>query len=187
MATRRQVLIGMGSIATGASILAYGTDTSSAEVTVGEFSVPDETFQTSTPVSGVRVDVNGSYQFKTSVVPTKVVLRLSVITNTAETQIAAKEVTADLAPEMSNSYQFTSANLLKSPDLNAVDFTPANVGDSKAQTFTIKVALEVRRNGKVLETVTAKDKTKLTVEKTKAGVDGSIGGTGETSIITKTS
>jgi len=184
---RRTAVIGLGSIATTAlGINTLTQDTKALDVSVDSFTVPDKSFDTTTDVSGVEVSIDGKYEYNTSVTPTKVVLRLYVLKNGEETQVAARDWTTDLDSTQTETYTFDNADLLTHPDLSASDFTPGeDVGDSVSQSFTVKVELSVFNDGNQIGTVEATDTNTMTVTRKGATVEGSIGGEATTNVITE--
>jgi hypothetical protein len=176
----------LGSIAAGT--VGYATltqDAEAASVAVEGFDIPDKSITTPTPVSGVSMDVNGSYSWTTSTTPTDVTLRLSVTYATETQQLGAMRVPGELQPQDSGDFTL-DVNLLDHGRISAPALTPTEVGETKELTFDTSLTMIVDGDSGELGRQTVEETATITVEREQAGVTTTLSAHGTIDVTTKT-
>lgn len=186
MQTRRKTLASIGSVALGTTALATLTSEKSEAMAVSMdgLDVPDTDKGVTNDVAGVVLRVDGSYEYSTSVEPTRLVLRLEARPSGGSwSQIDALAVRSNLTPSESSDYQL-QGNLVKHPELSATDFTPSSRGESKRVQVDVRVRMSVSNKGQKLGETQAEDSATITVSKTTAQVELGVSGDGSVGITT---
>lgn len=182
---RRTILTALSGITLGATGLAFTTRESEAmQVDINGLNVGDTDRDVANPVAAVQLSVDGSYQYETSVTPTRLVLRLEVKPPSGGwSQIDAFAIRNNLPESKTDNYTL-EGNILKHPAFDASAFTPANRGESKQVDITARVRMSVSNEGKNLGEKRATDSASIVVTKTAASVEMSLGGDGSVGITT---
>lgn len=184
---RRRTFAGvLGSVVAGT--LGYATLTQDAEATtvsVDDYTVESADVETPTPVSGAQMDVSGSYNWQTSVVPTDVTLRLTVTYATETQQLAAMRVPGELTPEDSGDFEM-QANVLDHPQITAPALTPTEVGETKELTFDTALTMIVDGESGELGSQTVEETATISVTRKQASIETTLTATGDIRITTRT-
>lgn len=175
---RRNVIIAIASsTATALGITTLSQPSKADELSVDELNIPDEDVDTSEPISKARLTVDGRYEFKTSVTPDRVTLRLDLKYAGSWEQLEGKSIPGSLEPEMEDTYSI-EGNLFDHSMIDPEDLSPQDAGDSKEIEFSVRIQLTVRDKGRDLKTLESQDTASVTVNKETATVEGSVGGSG---------
>jgi len=179
--TKRQAGVGIVSLVSGGSIVSLLSTPASGASISGEFNIPDKDKSVQGPVSGVHLDVTGTAAWESETRPTKAVIRLELKKNTNFEQLTAKAFTADLKKDHTQEFEL-EGNILKHSRLTAADFSPNTTGESVEIELTGKLKLDVRANGRVLDTAELTDDLVITVTKTVGDTTVELGAKGSVSM-----
>jgi len=175
---RRQLLIAAGSASTTALAFTLTSNSAKADqLSVDGLEIPNADYDATKPINKARLRVNGRYQWETSVVPDKAILRLELQYAGSWEQLEATKIPGQLDKTQEDSYSL-EGNLFDHSQIDPIDLSPQTVGESKSLDFSVRVKLGVKNDGRTLKTLTAEDTASITVNKTTAEVTGTIGGEG---------
>lgn len=182
---RRHALTAISGIALATSGLAITTRESNAmDVEIDGLDVPDKSRDVSNPVSAVQLQVDGQYQYETSVSPTRLVLRLEVRPTGGEWSQLDSILKQDGLTTSESADYTLQGNVVNHPEISASEFTPAERGESQTVDVDVRVRMSMSNEGEKLGGQQVKDTVSITVARTPASVELSVGGTGSVGITT---
>lgn len=182
--TRRNAIIGIGSVATGSiATSVFSQNTKAASVEISDLNVENTNKEISSPVNRVNLIVNGTYSYDTSIIPDTVILRLEATDTNEYTQLDATKITNNLAESYTGEYNL-KGNILDIPTIGHDDVNPINIGDTKSLSLDARVSMTVKNNGRDIHHTEITDSFKSEINKTTATVTSEINGTGNVEVIT---
>jgi len=176
MKRRTFIAAGSGIVLGATSIATLGSDPAKGQVSIGSFNIADKSKDVQNAVSGATLTVSGSYAIDSDVVPDKLIIRLEAKAGLTYSQIGVTTVSNNLSKDRTDSYSI-SGNLLQS-DITAPDLSPANVGNSKTVAVDCRVTVDVRHDGRVIESYSQTSQFDITVNKTVGSVQVQVDGSG---------
>lgn len=180
--TRRQFFSGIATVAAGGIGYSLASDGAQAQsnLQLTSFDIPDKDKEVVDPVASARLSVSCDYSIEAEKQPTRVILRLEGKRTGEYTQLAATELTA-LETNMSGTKEL-EGNLLDLPEVQAVDLSPSEQGETKTMDLSIRLKMTVMRDGTTLSENTVEDVVSINVTKGTASATIELGGSGSVSI-----
>ncbi len=177
--TRRRFLIGTGvTVATATGALAVASDNASATVAVDELSVPNADYiLTDETITAIDLAVDSTWSWDGNADATGYNLTLSVGSTLENAETIASEEQRDLGTKSLSGDTELTGNILNTSVYSAENFTPSN-GEMTTSVIVI-VALEVLRDGEVVERAEATDTAELTIRREELSYTVELSATGE--------
>lgn len=181
--TRRQLIASAGVLLGGGAVATLATDNAQAQTDteINGLQVPDESVETDTPISTIALSVDASYQWESSVTPTRAILRLEATTTENYRQIDATTLPLEQSNSGSTTLEGSLSNLSGLDDL-----VPETKGAENTQDISIKITLELLHNGREIGRANAEETTTLKVSQSTVEVSASLGGSGNLEVTTET-
>lgn len=175
--TRRRTAAGIATVSLGGlSVVAAGSDTASAEVTMGEFTATGDSKTLSRAPAGITVAVRGEWSVDAAGGVEQVMITLQATVNGETADLATDRV----YDATSGTYDMTADVIADHRDVTATDFMPAETGADATTDIDVRVVVAAVRDGSVEAEASVTDTATVTV--TRAGVDVAVGGTGDVTI-----
>jgi len=180
--TRREIgAVGIGTIL-GISGLTLTSQSSSAAEIDGEFTIPEVNEKITNPVNSFRLTTRGSFSWDSDSTPTRAILRLEVARSGSFEQMEAEAYSNGLERTHEQSFSFEDTNLLEHSRISASGISPTSAGETTNLTLTVRLTLEVMKDGQELESATLEEQIPIEITKTNGQTEISMGATGEIEI-----
>ena len=178
--TRRRALASVAAAGVGSvALVARGSDTASADVTMGEFTATGDKAELSRAPAAVTVSTSG--EWRVDAAPDTI----EQVRITLQATVGSEELSADVA--MNSVFDATSgdfaleADLIDDhPDVSGDLFVPDDTGATKTTPVRVAVIVSAVRDGEITAEARAEDTAEVIV--TEDGVEVAVGGSADVSI-----
>lgn len=178
--TRRRALASVAAAGVGSvGLLARGSDTASADVTMGEFTATGDEADLSRAPAAVTVSTSGEWRVDAAADT------IEQVQITLQAIVGSEELAADLT--MNSVFDATSgdytleADLIDDhPDVSGDLFVPDDTGATKTTPVRVAVIVSAVRDGSITAEARAEDTAEVVV--TEDGVEVTVGGSADVSI-----
>ena len=181
--TKRSMLIGIGSVATGSIATTLVSQPAQAvDIDVQTYSVDSQKKTVNNPVERVDLSVSGDLSIDSNTEITRLVLRLEATRTSEYTQLTAKSYNPN---SKTYSTDFTlNGNLMDLPNVGHDDVSPTERGETKEITLDSRITVQAYSDGTQVDSVTVTDTFPVKVQKEKGKVTVGIDATGSVSVVT---
>jgi hypothetical protein len=174
--SRRKALAGiLASVgtATGGIVLTSDKVAASAEITQGEFALPDKTYTLiDESLADVRVVADVSYDWQSNVEVSAVELSMSVGFSPESAAVIATHNNEDVQTTSQDTTQTLEASVLDAPDLDTDLFTPPTTETTVG--FVVILELILFRNGSPLATDRLQQSVDVTIKDEEIQLSGNM-------------